>query len=112
MHVLQADQADNGPNEGDRMLDWNGSFNLYTQCPSSNGGYNAVRQHSPTWQDFLQRWVWAQGAGQIQSDAVTAGTSAFVELALVYPVADNAHGSGSAYPSTPGHFDDPNACAP
>jgi Ca2+-binding RTX toxin-like protein len=110
--VLQADVADNGPNEGDRMLDWNGSFNLYTQCPSSNGGYNAVRQHSPTWQDFLQRWVWAQGAGQVQSDAVTAGTSAFDELALVNPGTDNAHGSGSAYPSTPGHFDNPNACAP
>lgn len=110
--ILQGDVADNGPNEGDRLLDWNGTYNLYTHCNSAYGGFNDVRQHSPTWQDFLQRWVWAQGAGQSQSDATTAGTSAFVELALVYPGADNAHGSGSAYPSTPGHFDDPNACAP
>jgi Ca2+-binding RTX toxin-like protein len=110
--ILQGDQADNGPNEGDRLLDWNGAYNLYTHCNSAYGGFNDVRQHSPTWQDFLQRWVWAQGAGQNQSDATTAGTSAFVELALVYPGVDNAHGSGSAYPSTPGHFDDPNACAP
>jgi hypothetical protein len=110
--ILQGDQADNGPNEGDRLLDWNGAYNLYTHCNSAYGGYNDVRQHSPAWQDFLQRWVWAQGAGQNQSDAATAGTSAFVELALVYPGSDGAHGSGSAYPSTPGHFDNPNACAP
>jgi Ca2+-binding RTX toxin-like protein len=110
--ILQGDQADNGPNEGDRLLDWNGAYNLYTHCNAAYGGFNDVRQHSPSWQAFLQRWVWAQGAGQAQSDAVTAGTSAFVELALVYPGRDNAHGSGSAYPSTPGHFDDPNACAP
>jgi hypothetical protein len=110
--ILQADQADNGPNEGDRLLDWNGAYNLYTHCNAAYGGFNDVRQHSPAWQDFLQRWVYAQGAGQAQTDATTAGTSAFVELALVYPGSDNAHGSGSAYPSTPGHFDDPNACAP
>jgi Ca2+-binding RTX toxin-like protein len=110
--ILQGDQADNGPNEGDRLLDWNGAYNLYTHCNSAYGGYNDVRQHSPAWQDFLQRWVYAQGAGQAQADATTAGTSAFVELALVYPGSDNAHGSGSAYPSTPGHFDNPNACAP
>jgi Ca2+-binding RTX toxin-like protein len=110
--VLQGDVADNGPNEGDRLLDWTGSYNLYTHCNSAYGGYNDVRTHSPAWQDFLQRWVWAQGAGQIQSDAVTAGTSAFDELALAYPGTDNAHASGSAYPSTPGHFDNPNACAP
>jgi hypothetical protein len=110
--ILQGDQADNGPNEGDRLLDWNGTYNLYTHCNSAYGGFNDVRQHSPAWQDFLQRWVYAQGAGQAQADATTAGTSAFVELALVYPGSDNAHGSGSAYPSTPGHFDNPNACAP
>ncbi|MDX6273890.1 MAG: hypothetical protein QOJ92_1100 [Frankiales bacterium] len=109
--ILQGDQADNGPNEGDRLLDWNGAYNLYTHCNSAYGGFNDVRQHSPDWQSFLQRWVYAQGAGQNQSDAMTAGTSAFVELALVYPGVDNDHGSGSAYPSTPGHFDNPNSCA-
>jgi hypothetical protein len=110
--ILQGDAADNGPNEGDRLLDWNGAYNLYTHCNAAYGGFNDVRQHSPQWQDFLQRWVFSQGAGQAQSDAVTDGTSAFVELALVYPGKDNDHGSGSAYPSTPGHFDNPNACAP
>jgi Ca2+-binding RTX toxin-like protein len=109
--VLQGDVADNGPNEGDRLLDWNGAYNLYTHCNSAYGGYNDIRQHSPTWQSFLQQWAYALGAGQEQVDASAAGRSAFVELALVFPGADNAHGSGSAFPSTPGHFDNPNACA-
>ena len=110
--ILQGDVADNGPNEGDRLLDWNGTYNLYTHCNPAYGGFNDVRQHSPSWQDFLQKLVYGLGAGQSESDAMTGGTSAFVELALVYPGVDNAHGSGPAFPSTPGHFDNPNACAP
>jgi hypothetical protein len=114
--VLQGDVADNGPNPGDRLLDWNGTYNLYTHCNSAYGGYNDVRQHSPSWQAFLQQWVFSIGAGQVASDPANGsagiGTSAFDELALVYPGGDNAHGSGSAFPTTPGHFDDPNACAP
>jgi Ca2+-binding RTX toxin-like protein len=114
--VLQGDVADNGPNDGDRLLDWNGTFNLYTHCNSAYGGYNDVRQHSPDWQAFLQKWVYSLGAGQLATDSATGsvgvGTSAFDELALVYPGTDGPHGSGSAFPSTPGHFDNPNACAP
>ena len=113
--VLQGDVADNGPNDGDRLLDWNGTFNLYTHCNSAYGGYNDVRQHSPDWQAFLQKWVYSLGAGQLATDSATGsvgvGTSAFDELALVYPGSDGAHGSGNAFPSTPGHFDNPNACA-
>ena len=97
---------------GDRLLDWNGAYNLYTHCNSAYGGFNDVRQHSPSWREFLQRFVFSEGAGQAIGDTTTGGTSAFVELALVYPGADNDHGSGSAYPSTPGHFENPNACAP
>jgi Ca2+-binding RTX toxin-like protein len=114
--VLQADVADNGPNDGDRLLDWNGAYNLYTHCNSAYGGYNDVRQHSPSWQSFLQQWAFSLGAGQVASDPANGsggiGTSAFDELALVYPGGDNGHGSGAAYTGTPGHFDDPNACAP
>ncbi|HVK20939.1 MAG TPA: calcium-binding protein [Actinokineospora sp.] len=108
--VLQGDVAGNGPNPGDRMLDWNGAYNLYTHCNAAYGGFNDVRQHSPGMQTFLQRFVWGTGAGQTVSDASTAGTSAFRELALVYPSDNNAHGTGKAYPTTPGHFDDPVSC--
>ncbi|TDW87430.1 Ca2+-binding RTX toxin-like protein [Kribbella pratensis] len=110
--VLQGDVADNGPNLGDRMLDWTGAYNLYTHCNAAYGGYNDVRQWSPSMQDFLQRWAGSLGAGQITTDVTTAGTSAYDELALVYQADLQVHGSGPAFPSTPGHFDDPNACAP
>jgi Ca2+-binding RTX toxin-like protein len=109
--VLQADVADNGPNPGDRLLDWSGAYNLYTHCNAAYGGYNDVRQFSPDMQTFLQKWAYGVGAGQTLNDVLTGGTSAFIELALVYPADNIAHGTGSAFPSTPGHFDDPNACA-
>jgi Ca2+-binding RTX toxin-like protein len=109
--VTQADVADNGPNPGDRLIDWSGAYNLYTHCNAAYGGYNDLRQWSPDMQSFLQQWAYSLGAGQ-QGDVTTGGTSAFDELALVYQSDLSAHGSGSAYPSTPGHFDNPNACAP
>ncbi|WP_370961912.1 hypothetical protein [Amycolatopsis sp. cg9] len=57
------------------------------------------RRHSP-------------GAGQGPADVTTAGTPAFDELALVYQSDLQGHGAGPAFPTTPGHFDNPNACAP
>ena len=109
--VMQGDVAQNGPNPGDRELDWTGSYNLYTHCNSAYGGYNDVRQHSPDMQQFLFNVSYGDGAGQGANDVSTSGTSAFRELAFVYPGTDNDHSAGPAYPSTPGHFDDPNACA-
>ena len=108
--VLQADRAQNGPNPGDRLIDWNGAYNLYTHCPASYGGFNDIRQHSPGMQTFLQKLAWGSGAGQTVNDSLTAGTSAFRELALVYPSDNNAHGVGPAYPTTPGHFGSPVSC--
>jgi hypothetical protein len=107
--VLQGDLADNGPNPGDRLLDWNGAYNLYTHCNSAYGGYNDVRAHSPAIQAFVQQWAYGVGAGQRLSDLTTPGTSAFTEVALAYP-SDAKVSSGQAFPSTPGHFDDPNSC--
>ena len=108
--VMQGDVAQNGPNPGDRELDWTGAYNLYTHCNSAYGGYNDVRQHSPAMQDFLQQVTFGDGAGQLSTDSATSGTSGFRELALVYPGSDNDHSAGPAYPTTPGHFDTP-SCA-
>jgi Ca2+-binding RTX toxin-like protein len=108
--VLQGDVAQNGPNPGDRLFDWSGSYNLYTHCNASYGGYNDIRQLSPSLQTFLQKVAWADGLGRSATDVTTAGTSAFLELAFTYTGDINAHGSGSAYPATPGHFDDPTSC--
>jgi hypothetical protein len=107
--VMQGDVAQNGPNPGDRMIDWNGAYNLYSTCNAAYGGWNDIRQHSPAMQSFLQGVSYADGAGQQRSDTTTAGTSGYVELALAYPGKDNKHAAGSAFPTTPGHFDT-NAC--
>jgi hypothetical protein len=118
--IFQGDVADNGPNLGDRLLDWTGAYNLYTHCNAAYGGYNDVRQLSPEEQAFLQQWSFATGIGQgtraangtITGDVMTANTSAYDELALVYTADIKDHGNGQAFPTTPGHFDNPNACAP
>jgi hypothetical protein len=67
-------------------------------------------------QDFLREWAVGLGAGRpgtspASADVVTPATSAYEELALVYTSDNKAHGTGSAYPTTPGHFDDANACS-
>jgi Ca2+-binding RTX toxin-like protein len=108
--VLQADVADNGPNPGDRLDDWNGTYNLYTHCNSAYGGYNDVRNSNPATTNFILTWAMATGAGQIgTNDIGTPGTSAFDEVAFVYNSDNNAN-SGQNYPTTPGHFDAPNSC--
>ncbi len=109
--VMQGNETANGPSDReDRLVDWNGAYNLYSHCNAAYGGYNDVRQHSPSMKSFLQGVVYAAGAGRDADDASTAGSSAFLELALVEP-GDRGHGSGSAFPTTPGHFDAPGACA-
>jgi hypothetical protein len=102
--VMQADIADNGPNQGDRLLDWTGVYNLYTHCPAAYGGFNDVRQFSPDMQAFLEKLAYSLGAGKSLADVQTKGTSGYNDLALVYN-ADVKTNSGSSYPTTPGHFD-------
>ncbi|TCO47460.1 Ca2+-binding RTX toxin-like protein [Kribbella antiqua] len=109
--VMQADVAENGPNPGDRLIDWNGTYNLYTHCNAAYGGFNDVRQHSPAMHEFLTSVAWGSGAGRAATDVTTAGTSAYRELAFAYNPDYNSHAVGPAYPDTPGHFDDPVACS-
>jgi hypothetical protein len=109
--VMQADVAENGPNPGDRLIDWNGAYNLYTHCNAAYGGFNDVRQHSPAMQQFLTSLAWGTGAGRSAADVNTAGTSAYRELAFAYNPDYNTHAVGPAYPTTPGHFDEPVACS-
>ncbi|MBC7680028.1 MAG: calcium-binding protein, partial [Pseudorhodobacter sp.] len=113
--VMQADQSANGPNPGDRLIDWAGVYNLYSHCNAAYGGFNDVRAFAPAMQAFLQEWAAGQGAGRpgasaSGADVVQAGTSAYEELGLVYTGDLQGHGVGSAYPTTPGHFDNANAC--
>ncbi len=93
------------------MIDWTGAYNLYTHCNAAYGGFNDIRQHSPQMKRFLQAVSYGDGAGQGATDSATRGTSAFRELAFVYPSDNRAHGSGPAFPTTPGHFDAPSCAA-
>jgi Ca2+-binding RTX toxin-like protein len=102
--VMQANVADNGPNPGDRLLDWSGAYNLYTHCNAAYGGFNDVREFSPQHQDFLQKLAYALGAGPTMNDVLTSNNSGFRELALVYSK-DVKQNTGKAFPTTPGHFD-------
>ena len=45
--TLQANEGDNGPAIGDRLLDWGGSFNGYYLCPSTYGDWVSTRAIAP-----------------------------------------------------------------
>jgi Ca2+-binding RTX toxin-like protein len=108
--VMQGNLAANGPNPGDRLIDWTGAYNLYTHCNAAYGGYNDIRLLAPALLDFLNTLAWVDGAGRSADDVLTPGTSAYRELALTYNPDFKDHGNGKAYPNTPGHFEDPIAC--
>jgi hypothetical protein len=102
---MQANEGDNGPNPGDRLLDWGGSYNGYYLCPSTFGDWVTTRAIAPGLIAFLQTLSWGDGAGSgaTATQAMTAGTSAFRETAIVFSneVKDNTN---PIHPDTPGHF--------
>jgi Ca2+-binding RTX toxin-like protein len=109
--VMQGNETANGPSEfDDRLIDWNGAYNLYSHCNASYGGFNDIRQHSPAMNVFLTKLAYGSGAGRGTADVTTTSSSAYRELAYTYPADNRDHGSGPAYPTTPGHFDQPTAC--
>ena len=107
--VMEGNLADNGPNPGDRLFDWTGAYNLYVHCNSAYGGYNDQRTFSPQMQTFMENLAFTLGVGASLADVQSATSSAYRELALVYNK-DVQSNNGSAYPTTPGHFDQPAAC--
>ncbi|MEO6651208.1 MAG: hypothetical protein ABIP17_00950 [Ilumatobacteraceae bacterium] len=107
--VLEANVATTGPNDGDRLWDWTGSFNLYTHCTPDYGGYNDIRTPSPQIEAFMELLAWDAGVGISMADVQDGNSSAYEELAFVYKK-DIKSNNGKAYPTTPGHFDQPAAC--
>lgn len=103
--VMQGNVAQNGPNPGDRLFDWTGAYNLYTHCNAAYGGFNDLRLFAPDLVDFLNGLAWVDGAGRSANDVLTQGTSAYRELAFTYNPDFKLHGTGAAYPTTPGHFE-------
>jgi Ca2+-binding RTX toxin-like protein len=97
--ALQADQAANGPDPGDRLADWAGGFNVFYLCPAGYGDFTITRMGSPFAQTFLEDLARASGA----FDTATDGTSGFRDVAYVFP---NQRGQNShpPHPDHPGHF--------
>ncbi|MDQ3963550.1 MAG: hypothetical protein M3277_06520 [Actinomycetota bacterium] len=108
--VMQSNVSANGPNDGDRLMDWDGAYNLYTHCNPAYGGYNDLRALSPTMIGFLESFAFATGVGTTVANVQDSASSAYREVAIVYRP-DLKHNSGKAYPTTPGHFDS-FSCAP
>ncbi|HEY1105686.1 MAG TPA: hypothetical protein VGE78_06005, partial [Agromyces sp.] len=109
--VLQGDVTKNGPNDGDKLLDWNGAFNLYTECNAAYGGWNIVRKHSPDELALVQKLAFVMGAADdfdgapVIGDVTDPSSSAYREAAIAY-VKDDTKNSGRAFSGTPGHFED------
>jgi hypothetical protein len=100
--VLEGNVGHNGPDLGDRLMDWQGAYNLYTRCNPSYGDDGDIRQHSPSMQTLLLTMAYGSGAGVNPAEVSTPGTSAFRELGLVYP--GDKGNNGKAFPTSPGHF--------
>lgn len=108
--IMQGDVAANGPNGGDRMWDWTGTYNLWTHCNAAYGGWNDIRAQNPTMDDFLHRLAYAVGVGTSVADTYVPTSSAYRELAYVFH-ADVKQNNGKNFPTTPGHFDQV-SCSP
>jgi Ca2+-binding RTX toxin-like protein len=97
--ALQADQAANGPDPGDRLADWAGGYNVFYLCPAGYGDFTITRSGSPFVQRFIQDLAEASGA----FDAATSGESGFRDVGFVFP-SQRGLNSHPPHPDHPGHF--------
>ena len=97
--VLQANIGDEGPVEGDRLIDRVGNFNAYLLCPGLFGEFVVTRDLSPSMIDFLQDL----GTGDGAFDTAMSGTSGFREIAIVF-TPDIRFNNNPPHPDNVGHF--------
>jgi Ca2+-binding RTX toxin-like protein len=97
--AMQADEAEPGPHDGDRLIDWTGVYNIYFLCPAVYGDWVITRLISPDMLAYLPDQALGDGA----LDPATTNSSGFDELGLVY-TGDVRENSGKPYPDSPGHF--------
>ena len=97
--ALQADQAANGPDPGDRLADWAGGFNVMYLCPAGYGDHTITRMGAPHARDFLRDLTQASGAFLSSVD----GSSGFRDLGFVFPN-ERGRNSNPPHPDHPGHF--------
>jgi Ca2+-binding RTX toxin-like protein len=105
--AMQANEGDNGPAIGDRLIDWSGSYNVYYVCPGTYGDWISTRLLAPGMVDFLQSLSEGDGA----RDVKTGTSSGFRETGIVFN-ADIKSNTNPVHPDTPGHFTCNGADAP
>jgi hypothetical protein len=132
--VHQASVTANGPNPGDRLMDWTGAYNLYTHCAPHYGSHNILRALSPAQDEAIHTMALIAGAGPDLATLQRPGTSGFDQIAFVHPrIAGSMQAnSGQAFMDarldwgadlpgvdaradvgrTPGHFYDQNIACP
>ncbi|MEX0749436.1 MAG: hypothetical protein WD359_01390, partial [Dehalococcoidia bacterium] len=97
--AMQANIGDNGPQLGDRLIDWIGVYNLYILCPGTYGEFVSTREFSPAMTAFIFDWI--EGDGVPNADQ--GNTSGFNEIAFVYRP-DLKSNANPPYVDTPAHF--------
>jgi Ca2+-binding RTX toxin-like protein len=91
MDELQADEKVNGPQPGDRLVDWAGAYNRYLSCGKGNGAGTFLRSASPSNRVFMADLAAGRGA----VGAGTAGDSGYREIGVVQ-IADMSLNAGNA----------------
>jgi Ca2+-binding RTX toxin-like protein len=97
--AMQANIADQGPTDGDRMFDWVGTYNILYLCPATYGAYVTIRDQNPALIAYLLEQAATDGA--LTPSVVTS--SGGNEIAMVFKP-DVKNNSNPIYPGTPGHF--------
>jgi hypothetical protein len=97
--AMQANVADNGPVDGDRMLDWVGVYNITYLCPATYGAYVTIRDQSPGLIDYILEQAATDGALTPTVKTSSGGN----EVAMVYKP-DVKNNANPVYPGSPGHF--------
>jgi hypothetical protein len=97
--AMQANIANNGPVNGDRMLDWAGVYNITYLCPATYGAYVTIRDQSPGMIAYVLEQAATDGARTPEIKTSSGGN----EVAMVYKP-DVRFNNHPPYPGTPGHF--------
>lgn len=97
--AMQASDAAPGPELTDRLIDWNGGYNVYYVCQGAYGEGTITRIESPGMREFLFDLATGDGA----FDPYSESSSGFREIGYVFPnqARDNSH---PVHPDFPGHF--------
>ncbi len=97
--ALQANVADNGAIQGDRLLDWNGSYNVYYGCNGATQAPVVTRASSKQLITFLQQLAEGDGA----FEPTNSKASGFREIGIVFD-SNLRQNTRPAHPDAATHF--------